>query len=129
MEEIIIKLKMVLRSDSKMVPYFIENDKYIHRSCFEKSEHLFSILSKLIDVDILSNRKIKILSDRFNLILGEMSIIESMISIIYMDYMCEMTQYYFDFCKQEELYEVCVNLKNFYEECFKTKIIDNNDEK
>jgi len=128
MEEFIIKLKMVLRNDSKMVPYFIENDKYIHRSCFDKSEHLFAIISKLVDIEIFSTRKIKLLSDRFNVILGEISIIEPMISIIYMDYMSEMTQYYFDFCKKQELYEVCINIKNFYEECFKIKIIDENEE-
>lgn len=128
MEELIIKLKMVLRNDSKMVPYFIENDKYIHRSCFDKSEYLFAIISKLVDIEIFSTRKIKLLSDRFNVILGEMSIIEPMISIIYMDYMSEMIQYYFDFCKRQELYEVCINIKNFYEECFKIKIIDENEE-
>ena len=120
-------LKRALKNDSRMIPSFIVNKSINHKECMAISQYVFSDLDKLLVNKTLTTSKITEISLSIDIYFGEMVNINQEVSILYYSYFQDMMDYYIEYCQEEELWEVAANIKNFYEEFFKQKMLNKNE--
>lgn len=100
-------------SDINMLPIFIDNKNYNHIKCRELVVELLERLQILIEPRIINKRIINRLWETYNICLSEMVDIDSIIAILYYDYIRDLLQCYKDYCIEGELYESAQNITSF----------------
>jgi len=116
-------LKDYVKMDAYMLPSFINNQIITDKSCNEISICIFGQLYKLMSDVILTKKKNKYIVDLVNDYLNEMSLIDPSLSILYYEYYRDMLVGYLKYAIQNELWETCTNIRVFYEELYREKIV------
>ena len=117
----LLTLKKALKRDSTMLPSFINNERIVDRELYDAARFIFVDLDKLMSDEVHKASKIKQLSGKIDNILGDMALIDSTIALNYYMHFEDLLFSYFNFCFDNEIWESCHNIREFYESLYNKK--------
>lgn len=114
-KKLYMELVYNFRSDTKVIPDFINGRQFAHKRCWDISQHLYENMDELYNLKIMNESEIKRIYYNIMNCINDMLDIEPKVGLEFYKFIFDMSEFYRDQASDNEIYEVAENLTKFIE--------------